>query len=75
MVPIEDVRIDTPVDRLPLSRRVRQVLHYSDFDTLADLLAIDWAELCPLYLRMPNGNRPGWNELAVFLAAFEARGN
>lgn len=75
VVPFEDVRIETPVDWLPLGRRLRQVLHYSDFETLGDLLAMDRAELCPLYLRMPNGNRQGWKELAAFLDAFETRGN
>lgn len=75
VVPFEDARIETPVDRLPLGRRVRQVLHYSSFETLGDLLAIDQADLCPLFLRMPNGNRQGWNELAAFLDAFETRGS
>src|SRR3546814_2883864 len=31
VVPFNDVRLETPVDRLPLSRRVRRVLHHSDF--------------------------------------------
>jgi hypothetical protein len=74
VVPFDDVRIETPFDRLPLSRRVRQVMHHSNFETLGDLLAFDRAELCPLFLRMPNGNRQGWNELAAFLDAFE-KGN
>lgn len=74
VVPFDDVRIGTPVDRLPLSRRVRRVMHHSDFETLGDLLAVGRAELCPLYLRMPNANRQGWNELVAFLDAFETRG-
>lgn len=74
VVAFDDVHPETPVDRLPVARRVRRVLHHSDFDTLGDLLAVDRAELCPLFLRMPNGNRQGWNELAAFLDAFEARG-
>ena len=48
-------------------------MQHSDFGTLGDLLAIDRDDLCPLFLRMPNGNRQGWNELAAFLDAFEAR--
>lgn len=74
VVAFDDVRTDTPVDRLPLSRRVRRVMHHSDFRTLGDLLAVDRADLCPLFLRMPNGNRQGWNELAALLDAFETRG-
>lgn len=74
VVPFDSVCIETPVDQLPLDRRVRRVMHYSDFDTLGDLLAIDRTELCPLFLRLPNGNRQGWNELAALLDAFETRG-
>lgn len=74
VVQFEDVRPETPVDRLPLSRRVRRVLHHSDLETLGDLLAVDRADLCPLFLRTPNGNRQGWNELAALLDAFETRG-
>lgn len=74
VVPFDDVDLATPVDRIPLAKRVRRLLQYSDFETLGDLLAVDRAELCPLFLRLPNANRRGWNELAAFLDAYETRG-
>src|SRR3546814_18903934 len=62
VVPFNDVRLETPVDRLQLSRRVRRVLHHSDFRTLGDLLAFDRPVLCQLFFLFPTGNRQGWTK-------------
>lgn len=58
---------ESPTGLLPLSRRARATLLKSPWPRLGDLLAIDRAELLPLYLALPHGNRRTWDELAQLL--------
>lgn len=66
-LPLDHLSLESPTASLPLSRRAREILRRSPWFTLGELLAIDRAELLPLYLALPNGNRQTWNELADLL--------
>lgn len=70
LTPMNEVRRDTDLARLPLSRRTRFILAASDFETVDDLLRAHGATLKPEML--PGCDPRSWREISAFLGAMRA---
>lgn len=71
LLPMSELRPDTDLALLPLSRRTRSILAASDFTTVADLMR---AQGKPMKQEMlPHCDPRSWREIRTFLAVLEAK--
>ncbi|WP_177175855.1 hypothetical protein [Sphingopyxis sp. YR583] len=67
---MDEVRPETIVAMLPLSRRSRSILSASEFATVADLMRAQGRPLCQEML--PQCDPRSWREIRICLAVLEA---
>lgn len=72
-IPIEDLKLSTPIKQLPISQNTRAVLRAKRFASFEDITLFDRTDFTRFYLALPNANRRSLNEILALLDFFEER--